>query len=237
MRRHLLQLSRLHGARRWNHSPMKQADANRLLFPGAVDSKFTNELKFMAAKSIPPIPTYRIVDADGVVVDKIHEPTASKKFALKLYKDMVTISIMDTIMLDAQRQGRISFYMVSAGEEGSIVGSAAALSDDDVIFCQYREHGVLLYRGFTLDNFMSQLYANEDDSGKGRSMPVHYVSRKLNVHPISSPLATQIPHAVGAAYALKREGIDAASIVYFGEGAASEGDFHAALNIAATKNW
>lgn len=99
---------------------------------------------------------------------------------------------------------------------------------------QYREAGVLLYRGFTLDDFMSQCYSNEADLGKGRQMPVHYGSKKLNFQTISSPLATQIPQASGAAYALKRAGRKNCVMCYFGEGAASEGDFHAALNMAAT---
>ncbi|MCJ1364988.1 hypothetical protein MMC16_004106 [Acarospora aff. strigata] len=149
---------------------------------------------------------------------------------------------MDLIMFDAQRQGRLSFYMVSAGEEGIAVGSASALTPEDVIFAQYRETGVLQHRGFTLEDFMSQLFANRKDAGRGRNMPVHYGSRRLNIHTISSPLATQIPQAAGAAYALKIQALQNPNIpprvvaCYFGEGAASEGDFHAALNIAATRS-
>lgn len=66
------------------------------------------------------------------------------------------------------------FLQVSAGEEGITVGSAAALTPDDVVFAQYREAGVFQQRGFTLKNFMSQLFANANDAGKGRNMPVHY---------------------------------------------------------------
>ncbi|KAI5283077.1 hypothetical protein KEM54_002436 [Ascosphaera aggregata] len=148
---------------------------------------------------------------------------------------------MDGIMFEAQRQGRLSFYMVSAGEEGIAVGSASALDPEDVIFCQYREQGVFQYRGFTLKDFMSQLFANRHDPGKGRNMPVHYGSQKGKVYTISSPLATQIPQAAGAAYALKLQALrdpdvpPRVVICYFGEGAASEGDFHAALNLAATR--
>lgn len=99
---------------------------------------------------------------------------------------------------------------------------------------QYREAGVLLYRGFTIEQFMNQCYSNELDLGKGRQMPVHYGSKELNFQTISSPLGTQLPQAAGSAYALKRSGKDACVVCFFGEGAASEGDFHAALNIAAT---
>jgi 2-oxoisovalerate dehydrogenase E1 component alpha subunit len=148
---------------------------------------------------------------------------------------------MDLLMFEAQRQGRLSFYMVSAGEEGIAIGSASALNPLDVIFCQYRETGVYLQRGFTLSSFMNQLFANCKDNGLGRNMPVHYGSKELNIHTISSTLATQIPHAAGAAYALKMQNIQnpatepRVAVCYFGEGAASEGDFHAALNIAATR--
>lgn len=66
------------------------------------------------------------------------------------------------------------YTQVSAGEEGITVGSAAALTPDDVVFAQYREAGVFQQRGFTLKNFMSQLFANANDAGRGRNMPVHY---------------------------------------------------------------
>ena len=189
------------------------------------------------------MPTYRVLDQDGVVVDKeAHSPDISDEEAIRLYKDMVTVSVMDIIMFDAQRQGRVSFYMVSAGEEGIAVGSASALSPEDPIFAQYRETGIFQHRGFTMDDFMAQLFATKNDPGKGRNMPVHYGSTKFKVHTISSPLATQIPQASGAAYAVRTQDrlnpTTKPRVVacYFGEGAASEGDFHAGLNIAATRN-
>jgi 2-oxoisovalerate dehydrogenase E1 component alpha subunit len=189
------------------------------------------------------MPTYRVLDQDGVVVDKDAEsPDISDEEAIRLYKDMVTVSVMDIIMFDAQRQGRVSFYMVSAGEEGIAVGSASALSPEDPIFAQYRETGIFQHRGFTMDDFMAQLFATKNDPGKGRNMPVHYGSTKYKVHTISSPLATQIPQASGAAYAVRTQDrlnpTTKPRVVacYFGEGAASEGDFHAGLNIAATRN-
>jgi 2-oxoisovalerate dehydrogenase E1 component alpha subunit len=190
------------------------------------------------------MPTYRIMDQNGSIVDKSCEPlNISNDEVLKLYRDMLTVSIMDPIMFQAQRQGRLSFYMVSAGEEGIAVGSASALTKEDVIFAQYREAGVFQYRGFKLDDFMNQLFANRLDPGQGRNMPVHYGSRELNIHTISSPLATQLPQAAGAAYALKLQHLqnpdsepERVVCCYFGEGAASEGDFHAALNIAATRS-
>ncbi|RHZ15277.1 hypothetical protein DYB37_003963, partial [Aphanomyces astaci] len=133
-------------------------------------------------------------------------------------------------------QGRISFYMTAFGEEGTLFGSAAAIKPRDMVFAQYREAGVLMYRGFTLDQFADQLFSNEGDLGKGRQMPVHYGSKELNYQTVSSPLATQLPQAAGAAYGFKVAKEDRIAICYFGEGAASEGDFHAALNFAATRD-
>lgn len=147
---------------------------------------------------------------------------------------MVTLNTMDIIMFDAQRQGRISFYMTNYGEEATHFGTAAALEPSDVVFGQYREAGVLMYRGFTLEEFMNQCYSNEADYGKGRQMPVHYGRKSLNFQTISSPLGTQIPQATGAAFAFKREKRNNCAVCYFGEGAASEGDFHYGLNFAAT---
>lgn len=218
-------------------------------FPGITKSRFVNKVSFFDPTQQQPMEIYRLIDVDGNQFDKSCVIDVEKDFALKMYSEMNIISILDSIMYEAQRQGRLSFYMVNAGEEASAVGSASALKPNDVIFSQYREAAALLHRGLSLKEFMSQLYANKDDHGHGRSMPVHYMSKTLGIQPISSPLATQIPHAAGAAYALKIRGeksgdksIDpsddagACSICYFGDGAASEGDFHSALNMAATLN-
>ncbi|KAK8960070.1 hypothetical protein KSP40_PGU002752 [Platanthera guangdongensis] len=146
----------------------------------------------------------------------------SEKVAVKMYRDMITLQVMDTIFFEAQRQGRISFYLTSTGEEAINIASAAALSNEDVIFPQYREPGVLLWRGFTLQEFANQCFGNRSDYGKGRQMPIHYGSRKFNYFTVSSPIATQLPQAVGAAYSLKMDKKNACA-----------GDFHAALNFAA----
>lgn len=116
-----------------------------------------------------------------------------KDIIIEMYKKMTLLNTMDRVLYESQRQGRISFYMTSYGEEGTHFGSAAALDPDDLIMGQYREAGVLMWRGFKLEEFMSQCYANMNDAGHGRQMPVHYGSKKLNFFTISSTLATQMP--------------------------------------------
>lgn len=179
------------------------------------------------------IPTLRIMQDDGSLYPGAEAPELDKATALKMYDSMQFIRILDERMLAAQRQGRISFYMQCLGEEAATVGSAAALDDKDMIMAQYREQGALRYRGFSLEQFMNQLFSNEKDLGKGRQMPVHYGSKDIYYMTISSPLGTQIPQASGYAYAQKLRGLKNTTICYFGEGAASEGDFHAGLNMAA----
>lgn len=182
-----------------------------------------------------PIPIYRVMDPEGNILDATQDPKLSKETVSKCFRDMVLLNAFDKIMYESQRQGRISFYMTNFGEEASHIGSACALTPEDFVYAQYREAGVLLYRGFTLSQFVDQCYGNCDDDGKGKQMPVHYGSRQLNFMTISSPLSTQIPQAVGSAYVLKRRpNNDRVVIVYFGDGAASEGDTHAAMNFAAT---
>ncbi|MEH6355552.1 MAG: thiamine pyrophosphate-dependent dehydrogenase E1 component subunit alpha [Marinobacter sp.] len=179
------------------------------------------------------IATFKLLKQDGSLYKGGKAPDISKEKALRIYQAMVTTRILDERMLAAQRQGRLSFYMQCTGEEAAVIGSAAALGDSDMIMAQYREQGALAYRGFTIEEFMNQLFGNDKDYGKGRQMPVHYGSKKLYYMTISSPLATQIPQATGYAYGQKLAGEGHCTLVYFGEGAASEGDFHAALNMAA----
>lgn len=166
--------------------------------------------------------------------------TQSDNTLLRAHRHMHRLRQMDTILQNAQRQGRISFYMTHSGEEAIHFGSASALKPQDMVFAQYREAGVLMWRGFSLDQFCNQCFANDRDLGRGRQMPVHYGSRALNYQTISSPLGTQLPQAVGAAYKLKLDGKSkpmeerAVTIAYFGDGAASSVDFHSACNFAAT---
>ncbi|KAK3043662.1 hypothetical protein RJ639_000078 [Escallonia herrerae] len=200
-------------------------------FPGGRVA-FTSDMSFIAESSEKRVKCYRVLDDNGHPMSSRFEQV-SKEVAVKMYSSMVTLQIMDTIFYEAQRQGRLSFYLTSNGEEAINIASAAALSPDDVVLPQYREPGVLLWRGFTMQEFANQCFGNKADYGKGRQMPIHYGSNKHNYFTVSSPIATQLPQAVGAAYSLKMDRRDACVVTYFGDGGSSEGDFHASLNFAA----
>lgn len=199
-------------------------------FPGG-QVAFTPEMRFLSESPKERIPCYRVLDDDGQLIQGSID--VGKEIAVKMYSDMATLQIMDTIFYEAQRQGGISFYLTTIGEEAINIASAAALTIDDFVVPQYREPGVLLWRGFTLQQFANQCFSNKDDDCRGRQMPIHYGSKKLNYFTVASTIASQLPHAVGVAYSLKMDGKDACAVTYFGDGGSSEGDFHAALNFAA----
>ncbi len=87
--------------------------------------------------------------------------------------------------------GKISFYMTSFGEGACILGSAAGLKPEDLVYTQYREQGVHYWRGFNIDLIINQCIGNSHDAAKGRQMPVHYGSKELNNVTVSSPLSNQ----------------------------------------------
>lgn len=158
-----------------------------IVFPGAT-APFVDRPELTHPSSTDPIPIYRVMDRNGQILDKSQEPNLSKEFVQKMFRNMVLLNTMDKILYESQRQGRISFYMTNSGEEASHVGSAAGLSNNDLVYAQYREAGVLVWRGFTISEFIDQCYGNTDDLGKGKQMPVHYGSKRLNFVTISSPL-------------------------------------------------
>ncbi|KAI5405814.1 hypothetical protein KIW84_052541 [Lathyrus oleraceus] len=201
-------------------------------FPGGKVG-FTSEMRFISDTSHIRVPCYRVLDDDGELVKPTNQVQVSKELAVRMHSEMVTLQTMDSIFYELQRQGRISFYLTTSGEEAVNIASAAALSSHDVILPQYREPGVLLWRGFTLQQFAHQCFGNTNDFGKGRQMPIHYGSNKHNYFTVSSPIATQLPQAVGAAYSLKMDGKSACAVTFCGDGSTSEGDFHAAMNFAA----
>ncbi|MCD9640860.1 hypothetical protein HAX54_026568 [Datura stramonium] len=193
----------------------------------------TAQMKFISESSEKRLPCYRVLDDDGYpILGSIFEEV-SKELAVKMYSSMVTLQTLDTIFYEAQRQGRLSFYLTTAGEEAINIASAAALTLDDFVLPQYREVGVILWRGYPVQQIANQLFGNKLDYGKGRQMPCHHGSNELNYLTVSSPIATQIPQAAGVAYSFKMDKKEACAVAYLGDGSTSEGDFHAGLNLAA----
>src|SRR5438309_3048007 len=153
---------------------------------------------------------------------------------LDLHRFMLTARMLDERMWALNRQGKAAFVVSSAGHEGCQVGTAYPLvPGSDFFVPYYRDLGVVLVAGLTPRDVLLGVYARADDPcNAGRQMPSHWGSRRLGIISGSSPIATQIPHAVGLAYAVKYRREPAVVMCWFGEGATSEGDWHEGMNFA-----
>lgn len=164
--------------------------------------------------------------------DPALDPRLETQLVVRMYEAMLRTRLLDDRMLGLQRQGRVSFHVGCRGEEAAIIASAAALRDHDWIFPCYRELGALLWRGFPLDRYLANMYGNADDAVLGRQMPDHVTGKTYRYASVSSPIGTQIMHAVGFAWAAKLRREELVTAVFFGDGATSTPDFHTGLNFA-----
>jgi 2-oxoisovalerate dehydrogenase E1 component alpha subunit len=154
--------------------------------------------------------------------------------ALRIYEVMRLARAIDERMWLINRQGRAPFVISCQGQEGAQVGSAAALRPGyDWVAPYYRDAGVILWFGMTARDQMLSFFAKrEDPNSGGRQMPGHFGSKRLHILTGGSPVATQLLHAAGIALASKQRKEDAVTAAYFGEGGASQGDTHEAMNFA-----
>jgi 2-oxoisovalerate dehydrogenase E1 component alpha subunit len=154
--------------------------------------------------------------------------------AVRIYEVMRLARAIDERMWLINRQGRAPFVISCQGQEGAQVGTAAALRPGhDWVAPYYRDAGVILWFGMTARDQMLSFFARrEDPNSGGRQMPGHFGSRRLHILTGGSPVATQLLHAAGMALASKQRKEDAVTAAYFGEGAASQGDTHEAMNFA-----
>ena len=126
----------------------------------------------------------RILDDEGGILPGAQAPPLSDADLRAIYRNMLLVRIVDERMLRLQRQGRLGFYMTSTGEEATHM-AVFALRPTDWIFPSYREPGAAFVRGYTLTDFICQLYGNSGDPVKGRQMPVHHAVRQINYVSVS----------------------------------------------------
>lgn len=175
----------------------------------------------------------RSILGDGAGVAGVEVPRLAPELLRKAFRTMLAVRTLDNKLTNLQRQGRIGFYGACTGQEATPIGTAMALKDDDWLFPALREGSAALFRGFKLSHYVAQCLGNEHDIQKGRQMPCHYADRSVNQVSWSSVIATQLPHAAGAAYGMKLKGTKQVAVGFLGDGATSENDFHSAMNFAA----
>jgi 2-oxoisovalerate dehydrogenase E1 component alpha subunit len=151
-----------------------------------------------------------------------------------MHRTLLQARLLDEAALRQNRMGRAPFVVPGSGHEGCQVGTAWAMRrGTDIWLPYYRDLGVVLVAGMTPYEIFLGVFAKADDpSSGGRQMPSHWGSRRLGIITGSSPIATQVPHAAGIAYAARLRGEDAVVGCWFGDGATSEGDWHEGLNFA-----
>jgi pyruvate dehydrogenase E1 component alpha subunit len=162
----------------------------------------------------------QVLDENG----KAHEdPQVADGDVRKMYETMALARALDDRLLKLQREGRCGTYASSLGQEAYQVASAMALEKSDWMFQYFRDLGAVLIQGLPPSMYVQYWMGDE----RSQNYP-----KTLNLAPIAVPVSTQIPHAVGAAFAMKLKKQKAAVMVYFGDGATSKGDFHESLNFA-----
>lgn len=165
---------------------------------------------------------FRILDEEGNA-DGDLLPRMSKSLMLKAYRTMLLTRLADDKAVKLQRQGRLGAYPPSKGQEASQVGPAMALKDEDWLVWAFREMGALLWKGVPLGTLYLYWMGNE----LGNVYP-----EGVRVTPSVVPVGSQVPHAVGIAYASRLRGERSVTLTYFGDGATSEGEFHEGLNFS-----
>jgi 2-oxoisovalerate dehydrogenase E1 component alpha subunit len=174
----------------------------------------------------------RVLDDEARAVGEWKPEISSQQLRHGL-EMMLRVRHLDARMMAMHRQGRLSFYLTSRGEEAVSVAGAMVYANRDILFPSYRQPGLLLVRGMPMLAMMCQSIGNRFDHTGGRQMPVHYSWRAGNVVSISSPVGTQLPQAVGAAMAFAYRGERHVVGAWVGDGTAAQGDFHHALNFAS----
>src|SRR5438874_11840601 len=163
-----------------------------------------------------------ILDSEGHL-DAALEPKLSPDELRALYRAMILGRRLDERMVRLQRQGRLGTFAPIKGQEASQLGTVACLRPTDWMVPSFRETAAMLRRGWPIEKLL--LFFSGHLEGGQPTPDQHDL-------PITIPVATQIPHAVGLAYAAQYRGDDAVVMAYFGDGATSEGDFHEAMNFA-----
>jgi pyruvate dehydrogenase E1 component alpha subunit len=173
----------------------------------------------------------QVIFSDGHLEESL-EPKISGSDLKRIYRAMILTRAFDAKALNLQRQGRIGFYVPCAGQEAAQIGSSYALKQDDWAFPTYRDTGVAIFRGVPVSLLFAHLMGNEQDSMKGRQMPNHWGYKEINFMSVASPIAAHLPVATGVAMGIGLRHEQKIVMAYHGDGATSEGDFHAAYNFA-----
>jgi 2-oxoisovalerate dehydrogenase E1 component alpha subunit len=179
-----------------------------------------------------PYGLVRVLDMQGNAVGP-WDPKLAPDTLRKGLRAMLLTRIFDDRMFRAHRQGKVSFYMKSTGEEAIGAAPSMVLERTDMCFPTYRVVSYLMARDYPLIKLVNQNYSNAADPLKGRQLPVLYSARDYGFYSISGNVGSRFGHAVGWAMASAYKNDHKIALAYIGEGTTAEGDFHEAMTFAA----
>lgn len=175
----------------------------------------------------------RVLNAEGEAVGP-WAGTLSNSELIEGLRHMITLRTFDARMMNAQRQGKTSFYIQHLGEEAVSCAFRKAMSKGDMNFPTYRQAGLLIANDYPMLDMMNQIYSNSNDPLHGRQLPIMYSSKEHGFFSISGNLGTQFVQSVGWAMASAISGDTRIAAGWIGDGSTAESDFHAALVFAST---
>ncbi len=156
----------------------------------------------------------------------------SDELAVALYEHMVLARRVDERLVAAQRERKMGAHSSGQGGEAVVIGAVAGMRDDDWVFLSSREVAAAYWRGMPLSVCAHHAFATGAAEGHGQNASAPPAFRRAHIASVSPLSGTQIPHAVGVAWAARLRGADVAALVFFGDGSTSTSDFHAGLNFA-----
>ena len=166
---------------------------------------------------------FQVMDENGVVDQALFPKDLADQKIIEMYKAMSYARALDAKVLSLQRQGRAATYGPLVGEEATQIGAALAMGDKDYFVPNFRQHGVYLARGFPVSGIILAWKGYEEGG---------IIPKDKHALAVSVPVATQMPHATGLAFAQKYKNTGAAVVSFVGDGGTSEGDFYEAINFA-----
>ena len=171
-----------------------------------------------------------LIDKRKIVYDRVHY---SDSELIEIYKLLLLPRLIEEKMLILLRQGKISKWFSGWGQEAISVGTSYAMHKEEYIFPMHRNLGVFTTRKIPLNRLFAQFQGKMTGFTKGRDRSFHFGSQEYNIVGMISHLGPQLALASGVGLASKIRNEKKATIVFTGDGGASEGDFHEALNVAS----